>query len=121
MNILQLCGDIARVALMHSLLKHAKDPEAEGYFTKTELLRLVLRSVRPFLAPPMKNLKTSIRTSNFARKSMVTMSDLQSSMIIRSRLIRVKRPKFEPQTALKTAPLCSTLNFDWTKLRRKFG
>ena len=44
MNILHLCGDIARVSLMHSLLKHAKDPEAEGYFTKTELLRLVIRA-----------------------------------------------------------------------------
>ena len=41
MNILHLCGDIARVSLMHSLLKQAKDPEAEGYFTKTELLSLV--------------------------------------------------------------------------------
>ena len=41
MNILQLCGDIARVSLMLSLLKQAKDPEAEGYFTKTELLSRV--------------------------------------------------------------------------------
>ena len=45
MNILQLCDDIARVTLMHSLLKHAKDPEAEGYFTKTELLSLVFRVI----------------------------------------------------------------------------
>lgn len=43
MNILHLCGDIARVSLMHSLLKQAKDPEAEGYFTKTELLSLVFK------------------------------------------------------------------------------
>ena len=43
MNILQLCGDIARVSLMLSLLKQAKDPEAEGYFTKTELLSRVFR------------------------------------------------------------------------------
>ena len=45
MNILHLCGDIARVSLMHSLLKHAKDSEAEGYFTKTELLRMVFRAI----------------------------------------------------------------------------
>ena len=45
MNILHLCGDIARVSLMLSLLKQAKDPEAEGYFTKTELLSLVFPAV----------------------------------------------------------------------------
>ena len=43
--MLHLCGDIARVSLMLSLLKQAKDPEAEGYFTKTELLSLVFPAV----------------------------------------------------------------------------